>query len=154
MRSFKVSYATLDDADLLTSHRQKMWLDIHPEWAEEVKKSHRLTSDWIKSQLSEGRLVGFIARDVRGKVAGSGCIWVREEQPRPTNSFMEIPYLMSMYTEKDYRRNGVATLIVKRALRWCRRRGYYRLVLHASKEGRALYQKLGFEDGNEMRLNL
>ena len=153
MCSFKVSYATSEDVSLLTTHRQKMWLDIHPEWAREVRESNKATHDWIEKQLSQKRLVGFIVRAPNGEVAGSGCVWIREEQPRPTNSKMVIPYLMSMYTEKAYRRKGVATLIVKRALRWCRDRGYYRVVLHASKEGRTVYESLGFEPGSEMRFN-
>jgi GNAT superfamily N-acetyltransferase len=154
MASFKLSYAGEDDVDLLLAHRQGMWLDIHPEQKREVKSSDRRTRGWIKKQLAEGRLIGFIARTSEGKVAGSGCVWLREEQPRPTSKGFVVPYLMSMYTEKRFRRQGVAKLIVRRAVRWSRDRGYERLVLHASKEGRPLYEKLGFEPSTEMRLRL
>ena len=154
MSSFKVSFATKRDVGLLAAHRQKMWLDIHPEWREEVRESKEVTREWIESQLSKKRLVGFIVRTAGGDVAGSGCVWIREEQPRPTNPRMEAPYLMSMYTEKGFRRRGVATLVVKAALKWCRRRRYQRITLHASKAGRPVYEGLGFEPANEMRLIL
>jgi GNAT superfamily N-acetyltransferase len=154
MASFKLSYAGKDDVDILLAHRQGMWLDIHPDQGKEVKASNRKTRDWIKKQLAKGRLIGVIARTPEGKVAGSGCIWLREEQPRPTSKGFEMPYLMSMYTEKGFRRKGVGKLIVKRAIRWSRDHGYERLVLHASKEGRPLYEKLGFEPSTEMRLRL
>jgi len=43
---------------------------------------------------------------------------------------------------------------VESALKWCREHGYDRVVLHASKEGKPLYESLGFEPANEMRFRL
>ena len=37
---------------------------------------------------------------------------------------------------------------------WCRREGFAFVSLHASKDGRHLYDGLGFKPTNEMRLNL
>jgi hypothetical protein len=37
-------------------------------------------------------------------------------------------------------------------LKWVQERGLRSVNLHASAEGRALYEKLGFEATNEMRL--
>jgi GNAT superfamily N-acetyltransferase len=154
MGSFKLCYAGRDDIDLLLAHRQSMWLDIHPELEREVKGSERMTRDWIEKQLSKSKLVGFIAKTPGGKVAGSGCVWIREEQPRPTSGHLEVPYLMSMYTVKMFRRKGVGKLIVKGAMKWSREHGYERIILHASREGRPLYEGLGFEPANEMRFKL
>ena len=98
--------------------------------------------------------MGFIAQTPDGKVAGSGCVWIREEQPRPTNPRQEIPYLMSVFTEKPYRRKGAARAVVAKALKWCRDQGYERIILHASDAGRPLYESLGFERTYEMRLKL
>ncbi len=131
-----------------------MWGDIHPELGAAVGESKKITRTWIRKRLSEKRLVGFIARTSGGTVAGSGCIWVREEQPRPTSPRLVVPYLMSMYTERRYRRKGVARLVVKSAVKWCTDRKYDRIILHASAEGRPLYLGLGFEPTNEMRLRL
>ena len=58
---------------------------------------------------------------------------------------------MSMYTAKRFRRQGVASLIVKGALKWCRKEKYDVIVLHASKKGRSVYESLGFEPSNEMK---
>jgi GNAT superfamily N-acetyltransferase len=61
---------------------------------------------------------------------------------------------MSMYTEPEFRRKGFATLIVKEAMSWARRNGYARMSLHASKAGRSVYDKLGWERSWEMRVDL
>jgi len=37
---------------------------------------------------------------------------------------------------------------------WCKQQGLARLTLHASEDGRRLYESLGFEPSNEMQLNL
>ena len=39
-------------------------------------------------------------------------------------------------------------------LGWCRGQGFRSVALHASEEGRPLYEKLGFHHTNEMRLKL
>ncbi len=114
-----VSFAGAKDIDVLVAHRLNMWRDIHPELGSEVDRSEKPTRDWIGRRLAEGKLVGFIAKTPGGEVAGSGCVWIREEQPRPTNPRQEMRYLMSMYTERAFRRKGVATLIVKKAIEWC-----------------------------------
>ena len=154
VRSFKLSYARQRDATLLAEHRKMMWLDIHPEFEGELKATDARTRKWIEEGLSKKRLVGLIVKTPQGEVAGSGCVWLREEQPRPTSMRLVVPYLMSMYTVKKFRRQGVASLVVKKALDWCRERNYDRIVLHASKEGRPVYEALGFEPSTEMRLKL
>jgi hypothetical protein len=40
------------------------------------------------------------------------------------------------------------------ALDWCRANGIRAVILHSSDDGRKLYQALGFEPTNEMRLLL
>jgi hypothetical protein len=45
----------------------------------------------------------------------------------------------------------VAELLMRRVLAWAREQRLDRLVLHASPEGRRLYERLGFIATNEMR---
>jgi GNAT superfamily N-acetyltransferase len=144
----------MDDLDLLSDHRKRMWLDVHPDWEQEIEETLDATKKRIGAKLSDGTLVGFIVKGRDGKAAGSGCVWVREEQPRPTNPQQVVPYLMSMFTEKEYRHHGVATMIMEAAIKWCRENSYERIYLHASDEGKPLYESFGFEPGREMRLTL
>jgi GNAT superfamily N-acetyltransferase len=131
-----------------------MWKDIRPELCAKAKEMEDLTRDWIKTKLSEGKLIGFIARTQAGVVAGSGCIWLREDAPRPFNACLESPYLMSMYTEEAFRRTGVASMIVQCAIEWSREHGYKSVSLHASNAGAPLYERFGFKLTTEMRLML
>jgi GNAT superfamily N-acetyltransferase len=151
---FNLAYAELVDVDLLVSHRLNLLREVHPELETKIQESEEWTREWITKRLSDGSLVGLLAKSQDGRVAGSGCIWLREEQPRPTNPRMIAPYLMSMYTMPEFRRKGVAKLIVQSALNWCKERGYERVSLHASEAGKPLYESLGFSPTSEMRAKL
>jgi GNAT superfamily N-acetyltransferase len=107
-----------------------------------------------QEKVTEYTLIGFIARTQTGLVAGSGFLWIREEQPRFTKTCLQAPYLMSMYTEKAFRKRGVASKIVKNAIHWSREQGYNTIYLHASEAGGPLYATFGFKTTTEMRLML
>ena len=152
LMEFTISLATLDDVQLLTEHRIRMWIALRPELNTQANQMATLTREWINKMFSEGRLRGFIAKTESGEIAGSGCVWIREEPPRFVGSRLLGPYLMSMFTEEPFRRKGVATLIAKKAIEWCKQQGYPVISLHASEAGAAVYERLGFERSPEMRL--
>jgi GNAT superfamily N-acetyltransferase len=154
MEKFSVQQGSIEDLDLLTRHRLMMWKDIYPEKTESVEATENITRDWIRKKILNNELTSFIVRDSNGSIAGSGCILIKEDQPRPTSSHLDYPYLLSMYTEKNYRGRGVGSMIVNEAIEWSKKHGYDRITLHASKDGKPLYVKFGFRETNEMRLEL
>jgi len=154
MVEFKISIATVEDTELLVKHRLSMWNDIRPELRKQAQELEELTRWWIKRKLCEGKLVGFIAKTQSGLVAGSGCIWIREQPPSLMNPRLERPYLMSIYTEEAFRKQGAARLIVQSAIDWCKEHGYSTIALHSSEAGIPLYAALGFKPTSEMRITL
>ena len=61
--------------------------------------------------------------------------------------------ILNLYVEREYRRRGVAHELMMRMIAWCRDNGFSSVALHASEDGRALYERLGFRPTNEMRLD-
>jgi ribosomal protein S18 acetylase RimI-like enzyme len=57
-----------------------------------------------------------------------------------------------VYVEPPWRRRGVAEALMRALLSALAERGIRRIVLHASDDGKRLYQRLGFVPTNEMRL--
>ncbi|MBI3969862.1 MAG: GNAT family N-acetyltransferase [Chloroflexi bacterium] len=57
--------------------------------------------------------------------------------------------ILSMWCEPAHRRRGLEAILA-----WCRERGIRRITLHASLQGRPLYERHGFVQTNEMRLEL
>jgi hypothetical protein len=67
MTEFEISLAKVEDTELLVSHRVGMWKEIRPELAEKTEELKDLTRNWIKTKLSDGKLMGFIAKTLRGR---------------------------------------------------------------------------------------
>ena len=151
---FLVRRATLRDLEALVHQRRGMWEDMGFRGTLLLDEADRAYRKWAKARLVNGTLVGLIVETPEHVVAGGGCVWVRPEQPRPQLRGLVVPYVLSMYTEPEFRRKGVASMIVLEAVKWCKRKGYRRVLLHASEKGRSLYQKYGFSRTWEMRLEL
>jgi GNAT superfamily N-acetyltransferase len=123
-----------------------------------TRAQHRVADDsyrrWapamMKKNLLRCRLV--VTRD--GEAAAGGCVWLRDVQPGPGHPAEKVPYLLSMYTEPRFRRRGLAMMLVEEAMAWARKNGYREMTLHASKKGRKVYRKLGWERTWEMKVEL
>lgn len=154
MEEFSFVLAGIDQLDRLLDHRMSMWREIYPGMDSGGEDLVIETRKWLTEKLSNGSMLAIIAMTSGGSVAGSGCILVQEDEPRPTSSIARKPHLLSMYTEKEFRGRGVARMIVERAIKWARDNGFDRMTLNASVSGRPLYEKMGFRATNEMQLFL
>ena len=61
-------------------------------------------------------------------------------------------YLLNVYVYQEFRRQGVARRLMQVMVDWCRAQGFSTVWLHASDEGRPLYESMGFAASNEMKL--
>ena len=59
--------------------------------------------------------------------------------------------IVNVYTEPSWRHRGLASLLMRHALDGARAHHVASLVLHASDQGRSMYESLGFVPTNEMR---
>jgi GNAT superfamily N-acetyltransferase len=105
---------------------------------------------WIRPRLRSGRAWAVVAR-ARGRAVGSAVVWLRDDQPRPGSPALRIPYILSVFVDPDFRGQGIASGMTQALVGWAARRGYPRVVLHASGFGRSVYRRLGFERTWEMR---
>ncbi len=145
----RIRLATVRDLPLLAQHRRGMYLDLGTTNDKDLDAHDRVYQRWARVRMRRGEFAGFIA-EVNGKPVASGCVWLQDRQPKPGLKRVEVPYLLSMFTEHKFRGRGIATRIVKAAHAWCKERGYPRVSLHASKMGRGVYKKLGYERSWEM----
>jgi GNAT superfamily N-acetyltransferase len=152
--NLKVRRASLKDLAVLVHQRRAMWTDLGVKDEAAHEKGDRDYERWAKTRLKKHQFFGWVVEDRRGKVAGGGCVWLQAIQPRPHRVAKVQPYLLSMYTEPEFRGLGVASMVVNAAIEWCKKNRYERLMLHASEMGRGVYKRLGFKRTWEMRLDL
>ena len=135
-------------------HRHRMWTSIGGRTPGQLTAHDRVYRQWIVPRLRSGEVIVLVIERPNGGVVASGGIWFRPEQPRPGAPQRDIPYLFSMYTEPGFRGRGLASRIVREALRISRRHGATRVTLHAAPMARRMYRSLGFERAWEMRIAL
>jgi GNAT superfamily N-acetyltransferase len=150
--------ATLDDIPTLVKHRRGMFVDMEalkggtldPPGLDAMDRAY---ASYARACLLDGRMQAWIVGDGDRAVA-SGAILYTDWLPRPDGRQSVLAYVHSVYTEPAYRRIGLARRILVAMMAECRARGLPRLTLHASDQGRGLYEQLGFMPTNELRLML
>lgn len=152
--NFRIRRATLRDLDTLVEQRHNMWHDIRRFTTMQHRTADKAYRKWVTVMMPRRRFVGFLAETREGKVVAGGCIWVKEAHPSPWSVRLTTPYLHSMYTDPSYRGKGIATMIVKEAIKWSKEKGFTTLSLHASDMGKNVYTRLGFKQTREMRIIL
>ena len=122
----------------------------------------RKALDRLGKALASGDYLGWLVsqRDVPQDIIAGGGVIIREVPPFPIrhkNGEITIAegrqgLIVNVFTEPEWRRRGLAKLLMNTIIAWSREQNLDGLVLHASDEGRALYEKLGFVALNEERL--
>ena len=87
-------------------------------------------------------------------IACGGLVFL-QKPPSPGNHSGREAYIMNMYTAPEWRGRGLATRLFDALMGDAREAGAQLVRLHATEDGRALYERSGFRlVGNEMALRL
>ena len=156
-------FATIHDADIIARHRVRMFQDMGmvPDHLFDTflaKARHH-----IRNGIESGKYIGWLvsAPDDPEKIIAGAGVMLRQLPPiaipagkggRPIIYEGQQALIVNVYTEPDWRRRGYARQLMETIIAWCRERGINSVVLHASAEGRSLYENLGFIPTSEMRL--
>lgn len=158
MIGYAVRRATAADAGALSRHRAEMFRDMGALSDDLYRTLVEASRTYFTQALAEGRYVGWVAelREPPGGIVAGAGLQLRELLPRPDAGGERLVrgpqgLILNVFTERAWRRRGIAAALMRELLRWCRENGIESLVLHASDDGRPLYEKLGFAATNEMR---
>jgi GNAT superfamily N-acetyltransferase len=155
--SFRIRLATFADAETIAWHRARMFQDMGDVSAEAFETLRGKARTRIEEWLDRGDYVGWLASPANQPeiVVGGAGVQLQPILPRPLSPSMigegRQGTIVNVFTEPDWRRRGIAGLILREIITWVRSERLDRLLLHASDEGRSLYEKLGFTADNEMR---
>ncbi|GGJ35104.1 GNAT family N-acetyltransferase [Deinococcus roseus] len=145
--------ATLNDLETLVTHRFEMFSDMGMGEKMDIAAMRKAFIPWVKAQMEAGTYLTFLAEQDGQVVAGAALMLVNWPPGHLDASPMR-GYLLNVYTHPEHRRKGLARMLVDQVMDECRRRKIKALSLHASEHGRPMYEKLGFQNTNEMRIIL
>lgn len=147
-----IRLAAETDAALISKHRIAMFRAMGMGTDEGLTEAVNNFLSWVAPRLADGRYLGWIAFD-GDRPAGSAGLLILEWPPvlqDPAGGYRG--YILNVYVEPEYRRHGLARELVGHCLTEASRRGIGVISLHASEEGLALYESLGFKPTNELCL--
>ncbi|MGB9233273.1 MAG: GNAT family N-acetyltransferase [Terriglobales bacterium] len=141
-----------EDLETILRHRRLMFRDMNEGTPEELDRMVEVARPWLKKALADGSYRHWLAIDDAGRVAGGGGVLLSPWPANPHDPCAERAIILNVYTELEFRRQGVARQVMQSILAWIKTHGLRSVNLHASDEGRHLYEALGFKPTNEMRL--
>jgi GNAT superfamily N-acetyltransferase len=154
MDPYSLREATLADAATLARQRWSMFLELRDASEPQQEEIEDAIRRYLAEAMPTGLFRAWLVETDGTPVAGGG-LQLRPLVPRPGYIRGEPEAIvLSIWTEPAHRRRGLARRVVEAILDWCRANGVGRVCLHASTEGRRLYEQLGFRGTNELRLDL
>jgi len=161
-QEFHIRQATPHDAAIIGWHRARMFQDMGLVPDELFESFRTKALDLLGKALASGDYFGWLVSERNAPqkiIAGAGVI-IREVPPFPIrhkNGEITIAegrqgLIVNVFTEPEWRRRGLAQLLMEQIIAWSREQQLDGLVLHASDDGRALYEKFGFVPTTEMSL--
>jgi GNAT superfamily N-acetyltransferase len=144
--------AAATELAIILHHRRSMFRDMGEGTVEELDRMVVVARPWLERALADGSYRHWLAVDRSGQIAGGGGVLLGPWPANPKDPCTERAVILNVYTEPEFRKRGIARLVMATILAWIKQRGLRAVNLHASAEGRRLYEKLGFTATNEMRL--
>jgi len=140
--NYRVRPATLDDMAALVRHRLAMFTDMDvPLDAAALDRSFRV---WLTEMMPAGTYRAWLVETDTGEVAAGGGVSVLPWPPGPSYMGDKIGVIYNVYTEPAHRRRGLARRLMETIHAWCRDAGVASTALNASRDGRPLYESMGY----------
>ncbi len=145
--------ATADDIPEILQQRKQIYEDMGHGEPEALSRMVLTTRQYLAEGIPSGSFRGWFAT-IEGKVVAGGAVIL---VPWPSHTYdgeCRRANILNVYTYPEFRRRGIARQLMQFIIDWCRDQGLAMVYLHASEDGCALYESLGFEPTTEMRLKL
>lgn len=131
----------------LTDIRMKyLTEDLGEAAAAKETEIRRNLPEYFKAHLGRDMLAYLAKED--GKIIASAFLVVSEKPANPSFPRGRTGTVMNVYTEKEYRRQGTASALMKMLIADAKRLELDYLELKATEEGYPLYRSLGFAEAH------
>ena len=148
--------ATHDDVDTMVGFRVRMFREMG--WSDESRYELFVpaATGHLHEAFSAATCNGFIAEetgaDGERTIIGTVALVWQQVAPTVRNVEGRVAYVLGMYVVPEQRRRGIARALMNATIDCATEKRAPLITLHASDEGRILYEQLGFTAAPEMRL--
>jgi GNAT superfamily N-acetyltransferase len=90
---------------------------------EELDRMVEVARPWLARALADGTYRHWLALDGSGRVAGGGGVLLWPWPANPKDPCTERAVILNVYTEPEFRRRGIARLVMLTILGWLKSAG-------------------------------
>jgi len=140
------------DLDLVCRHREEMFRASNaPSRTDDILKAMTAAFRiWAEPRLKDATYFGYIVEDAGAPIAGIGLM-VIEWPPHPSHPLEDRRgYVLNVFVEPSHRRRGLGKMLMELGEAEFRKRGVSYGVLHATRMGKPLYERMGWSATSEM----
>ena len=107
---------------------------------------------FLKQSIPSGKFIAFMAFD-GDKIVSACAASLFSIAPCKSVPNGKVGCIQNMYTFKEYRRQGIASILLEKTIEEAKEKGCSKITLNVTKMGRPLYEKFGFtESKDEMEM--
>ncbi|TMP95769.1 MAG: GNAT family N-acetyltransferase [Verrucomicrobia bacterium] len=124
--SFRIRLATPVDADTIARHRARMFQDmgeVPPNLFETFRAKSR---DRLHDALARGEYIGWMASPENDSniIVGGAGVHLQRTLPHPLSRSVlaegRLGIIVNVFTEPEWRRRGIAEMLLRRIIEWAR----------------------------------
>ena len=151
---FAIRRASTADLETLVAHRRAMFHDMGYTDKAALDSMSAKFRVWLPERMNRGDYHAWLVTSANGEVVAGAGLWMMDWPPHMIGRSARRGNILNVYTAESFRRRGLARRLMEAILLWCRENGIDVVILHASPDGKRLYESLGFKASNEMRIQL
>jgi len=146
--------ASVSDIDLMIEYRITFLKEAQGTPSQELESQLRQSlRQYFTRSLINDTFVSWIAEFENMSIGFSGMV-IREQ---PGN--LEVPngrtgYILNMFTVKEFRENGIGSLLFQKLIDEAKQRELDKIELHATKDGEPIYRQFGLVEPHDKALEI
>lgn len=146
----EIRRATGDDIQALVALRLALCQELEGITDEtELRMLEDATHSYLEAKLASGEFIAWLAVADRAIVSMSGLLFFQRPPTAGNLTGLEA-YIMNMYTIPEWRRQGLASMLLHELIAFVQNTHARRIWLHASAAGMPVYAALGFKQKTSM----
>ncbi|MCL5260818.1 MAG: GNAT family N-acetyltransferase [Gammaproteobacteria bacterium] len=141
---FTIRLASQSDVRLLVNFRIAILRELNILADDAEAKLMKLKfRNYISNKMKKKELFCWLTEHDE-KIIGVGKAVIYDAPPQSITHGGKEGYIFGIYTIPEMRGKGLGTLMMKHIISELKKRGYNNIWLRASKDGKPIYEKLGF----------
>jgi predicted GNAT family acetyltransferase len=141
----EIRKANIDDLEVLLKTRLEFVQSLRNHEVTLSEEFHKSTYDYMKKHIEDDTMVIWMAID-NIEIVSAAMVCYYQLLPTISNETGNTGYILNVFTDPNYRRQGLATELMNKLKQDAKERNVSRLLLNATDMGKLVYEKLGYKE--------